>query len=123
MDPIQHDSNLPSASRRSFLGLTTAATAALAFRIVTEPMLAHARVNTYPKDGVRIDSNENPLGPSASAREAIAAIVPQGGRYSFGLTEDLEKKIAELEGLKPDHVRVCAGSSDPLHHTVAAFTS
>jgi histidinol-phosphate aminotransferase len=125
MVPNHDDIGMPSASRsrRSFLSLSAAATAALAFRIVTEPMLAHARVNAYPKDGIRIDSNENPLGPSASAREAIAAVIPQGGRYSFGLTEDLEKKIAEMEGLKPEQVRICAGSSDPLHHTVAAFTS
>ena len=74
--------SLPSASRRSFLSLSAAASAALALRIVTEPMLAHARVHSFPKDAIRLDANENPLGPSASAREAIAAIVPQGGRYS-----------------------------------------
>jgi hypothetical protein len=40
------DSNfsVPSASRRSFLSLSAAASAALALRIVTEPMLARARV-------------------------------------------------------------------------------
>jgi histidinol-phosphate aminotransferase len=112
-----------SDSRRSFLTLSAAATAAMAFRIVTEPMLAHARVHTFPKDAVRIDANENPLGPGAAAREAAAAIIPQGGRYSDNLTDDLAKAIAESEGVKLDHIRVCAGSSEPLHHTVAAFTS
>jgi len=34
-------------------------------------------VHNFPKDAIRIDSNENPLGPGASAREAIAAIIPQ----------------------------------------------
>ena len=82
MAPQDHDFSLPSASRRSFLSLSAAASAALALRIVTEPMLAHARVHNAPKDAIRIDANENPLGPSASAREAAAAIVPQGGRYS-----------------------------------------
>src|SRR5208337_4183019 len=125
----QHDDlnensvSLPSASRRSFLGLSAAASAALALRIVTEPMLAHARVHRFPKDAIRIDANENPLGPSASAREAIAAIIPQGGRYSDYLTDDLVKALAEMEGLKVEQVRVYAGSSEPLHHTVAAFTS
>ncbi len=33
-----------------------------------------------PKDGVMIDSNENPLGPSHAARDAISAILPLGGR-------------------------------------------
>jgi histidinol-phosphate aminotransferase len=118
-----HDLSLPSPSRRSFLSLSAAASAALALRIVTEPMLAHARVHNFPKDAIRLDANENPLGPTASAREAAIAIVPQGGRYSDYLTDDLVKTLAEMEGLKPEQVRVYAGSSEPLHHTVAAFTS
>jgi len=112
-----------STSRRSFLGVSAAASAALALRIVTEPMLAHARPHNAPKDAIRIDANENPLGPCASAREAATAIVPQGGRYSDWLTDDLVKQLADMEGLKPEQVRVDAGSSPPLHHTVAAFTS
>ncbi|MFI5102086.1 MAG: pyridoxal phosphate-dependent aminotransferase [Terriglobales bacterium] len=123
MAPNVDDLSLPCASRRSFLSLSAAASAALALRIVTEPMLAHARVHNFPKDAIRIDSNENPLGPSASAREAVAAIVPQGGRYSFWLTDDLVETLAEMEGLKAEQVRVYPGSSEPLHHTVAAFAS
>ena len=123
MAPSDNDFRLPSTSRRSFLGLSAAASAAFALRIVTEPMLAHARPHNYPKDAIRIDANENPLGPCASAREAAAAIVPQGGRYSDWLTDDLVKTLAEMEGLKVEQVRVYAGSSEPLHHTVAAFTS
>src|SRR5271157_1070400 len=123
MDRQDDDFRLPSASRRSFLSLSAAASAALAFRIVTEPMLARARVHNFPKDAIRIDANENPLGPSASAREAAAAIVPQGGRYSDYLTDDLVKTLAEMEGLKLEQVRVYPGSSEPLHHAVAAFTS
>ena len=118
-----NDLRLSSASRRSFLSLSAAASAALALRIVTEPMLAHAHLHNVPKDAIRIDSNENPLGPGASACEAAAAIVPQGGRYSDWLTDDLVKTLALMEGLKLEQVRVYAGSSEPLHHTVAAFAS
>jgi len=121
------DRNLSFTSRRSFLGLSAAATAGMALRIVTEPMLAHARVRDLPnalsKDAIHIDANENPLGPSASARAAAAAILPQGGRYSDWLTDDLVKTLAELEGLKIEQVRVYPGSSEPLHHAVAAFAS
>jgi histidinol-phosphate aminotransferase len=118
-----NDFSLPSASRRSFLSLSAVASAALALRIVTEPMLAHARLHTFPKDAIRIDANENPLGPSAAAREAAAAIVSQGGRYSDWLTDDLVKTLALMEGLKVEQVRVYPGSSEPLHHTVCAFAS
>jgi histidinol-phosphate aminotransferase len=112
-----------SPSRRSFLGVSAAASAALALRIVTEPMLAYAARQSMPENAVKIDSNENPLGPCASARQALTAILPQGGRYCFGLTDDLLDTLAATEGLKHDQIRVYPGSSDPLHHTVAVFTS
>ncbi len=116
-------SDAPSKSRRSFLSLSAAASAALAMRIVTEPMLAHARDHHPPKDAVMIDANENPLGPCTSAREAIVTITPQGGRYLDGLTEDLVDSIAQMEGVKPDYITIQAGSTELLHHTVCAFTS
>lgn len=115
--------NLSSASRRLFLRLSGAASAAVVMRIMTEPMLARAARHTRTHEGVMIDANENPLGPCPAAREAVAAIAPQGGRYSDWLTDDLVKQIAQREGLKPEYVRVYPGSSEPLHHTVAAFTS
>jgi len=117
--------DLPVAcpSRRSFLSLSAVASAGLALRLVTEPMLARARVHNFPKDAIRIDANENPLGPGPSAREAAAAVVAQGGRYSDWLTDDLTKTLAEMNQLKLEQVRVFAGSSEPLHHAVAAFVS
>lgn len=110
-------------SRRSFLRASAAASAAMAVRIVTEPLLARAEGKTYPKDAVIIDANENPLGPCTEARQAIAGIIPQGGRYSLNLTDELIATFAEKEGLKKEYVRVFPGSSGPLHYTVLAFTS
>jgi histidinol-phosphate aminotransferase len=110
------------ASRRTFLSVSAAASAALALRIVTEPMLAHAARHLV-HEGVMIDANENPLGPCAAAREAIIAIAPQGGRYSDWLTEDLVQQFAELESVKPDYIRLYPGSSEPLNQAVAVFTS
>ena len=76
------------------------------------------------KDVVRISSNENPLGPCAEACEAIARIAKDGGRYSpHGEQADFVNAVAEAEGLKPEHVAPYAGSSDPLHRAVCAFTS
>jgi histidinol-phosphate aminotransferase len=112
-----------STSRRSFLGLSAATSAALMLRVMTEPMLARAARHKAQPQGVMIDANENPLGPSPAAREAVVAIAPQGGRYCDWLTDDLVKQLAQQEGLKPEYVRVYPGSSEPLHHAVAAFTS
>jgi len=95
----------------------------MALRIVTEPLLARAGVKSFPKDAVMIDSNENPLGPCSDARQAIAAITPQGGRYSLNMTDDLIALFSQMEAVKPEYVRVFPGSSAPLHYTVLAYTS
>ncbi|MGC2489403.1 MAG: hypothetical protein WA412_12055, partial [Candidatus Sulfotelmatobacter sp.] len=70
-------------SRRTFLQRSLQlSAAAAAFCFATEPMLAAAaRHHPFSTDGVMIDSNENPLGPSQPARDAISAILPLGGRY------------------------------------------
>jgi histidinol-phosphate aminotransferase len=111
-------------SRRSFLHLSAAASAAAAFQIMSEPMLAAAhRRPPHSKDAVLIDSNENPLGPCQAARDAISAIIPLGGRYSDSLTDELVSTFAQGEGLKPDYIYSTAGSTPPLCLSVLAFTS
>lgn len=115
---------MPRFSRRSFLHLSVAASAAAAFRISTEPMLAAAaRRRPHSPDAVMIDSNENPLGPCQAARDAMAAILPQGGRYADNLTDDLVQAFAKMEGLNPDCIHSTVGSTPPLALSVLAFTS
>src|SRR5580700_5584751 len=113
-----------SPSRRTFLQLSAAVSAAAAFNVVTEPMLAAAaRHAPFSAEGVMIDSNENPLGPSQPARDAISSIIPLGGRYLDNLTDELIHTFAQQEGLNPECVHVFAGSTPPLHFGVIAFTS
>jgi histidinol-phosphate aminotransferase len=116
---------MPRFSRRSFLHFSAAASAAAALRGFTEPMLAAAarRRPHRPPDAVVIDSNENPLGPSQGARDAMAAILPQGGRYGDDLTEELVNTFASLEGLNPEYVRAIVGSSPGITLSVLAFAS
>lgn len=115
---------MPRFSRRSFLHLSAAASAAATFRLVTEPMLAVAsRHKPRAADAVVIDSNENPLGPSESARQAMAQIIPHGGRYSDELTDELVQTFAQVEGLDPDYIHATVGSTPPLALSVLAFTS
>ena len=116
-------------SRRLFLQLGATAPAVLASGILGESFFAaSARAATlphgpFPKDAVIIDANENPLGPCSVARQAIAEITGDSGRYSFWLTEDLGKRFAEQQGLKPECVRAFPGSGEPLYFSVLAFTS
>jgi histidinol-phosphate aminotransferase len=112
-----------SLSRRSFLKTSTAASAALALRFVTEPMLAYAQAPHHSPDAVLINSNENPLGPCTAAREAIAAITPQAGRYLYEDTDALENQFAQSVGVKQEQVAIFAGSTPPLSFAVRAFCS
>jgi len=114
---------ITKGSRRTFLQLSAAATAAMAFRIATEASLAAEDRNTFHPGAVVIDANENPLGPCDAARKAIVDMAPQGGRYSFWLKEEFVKTFTGMEGLKPEYLRVFPGSSEPLHFSVLAFTS
>lgn len=127
-------------SRRSFLRLASLAASA---PILTEAHFAYAALQSsaadpakaiphggrrarpaMPADAVLINANENPLGPCKAACDVIAAIAPQGGRYDMlGETDKLTKTFASQNNLKEEYVSVYAGSSEPLHYTVLAFTS
>jgi histidinol-phosphate aminotransferase len=110
-------------SRRSFLQASTLASAALALRGLSEPMLAFAAAPTHPADAVLLNANENPLGPCQSAREAIDGITPRSGRYLMHATDDFEKQYAQSIGVRDDQVAVFAGSTEPLVFSVMAFCS
>lgn len=112
-------------TRRSFGRMATLLTAGAALPFYNESALAQLSViKDMPPDAVKINANENPLGPCAEAAEAIRNIVSSGGRYLFQTGEELAQTLADQEGLKysPDpnesYVQVFAGSSDPLHRMV-----
>ncbi len=120
---MKTNDRLSNGSRRTFLQLSAAATAAMAFRIATEASLAAEDRNVFHPGAVVIDANENPLGPCDAARKAIVDMAPQGGRYSYWLKEEFVKTFTEMEGIKPEYLHVFPGSSEPLHFSVLAFTS
>jgi len=124
---MSENATLRNDSRRSFLKWTAAAAAASTFRVMSEPVLAAAAVKhertKYPPGAVIIDANENPLGPCDAARAAVVSLAPQGGRYSYWLTDELVDTFVQQTGLKPEFLRPYPGSSEPLHYSVLAFTS
>jgi histidinol-phosphate aminotransferase len=112
-------------SRRNFGRIATMLTAGATLPFYNEPALAQlSKVKgAIPPDAVLINANENPMGPCPEAAEAMRNVIQKGGRYMYGLTDDLAKTLAEVEGVKPDYVRPFAGSSAPLHQAVLAFCS
>jgi histidinol-phosphate aminotransferase len=116
----------PALTRRSFFRYAAGASALAAVPIVNESQLAYAQRQVRlgdPGKGIHIDSNENPLGPSDTARQAIVDMAPHGGRYFFNMENEVAELFAKQEGIDPSWVRVYAGSSEPLAYTVLAFTS
>jgi histidinol-phosphate aminotransferase len=111
-------------SRRDFGRIAAWMTTGAALPLYNEPALAQLSAvrGPIPQDAVKIDANENPLGPCEEAAAAIHEIVSRGGRYLYEQTAQFVQLMAEQEGLRPDSVRAFAGSSAPLHQAVLAFT-
>jgi len=59
---MKTNDRLSNGSRRTFLQLSAAATAAMAFRIASEATLAADERHIFHPGAVIIDANENPLG-------------------------------------------------------------
>ncbi|WP_433968846.1 pyridoxal phosphate-dependent aminotransferase [Tunturiibacter gelidiferens] len=112
-------------SRRSFLRIAGAASAATSFPAFAAMTPAAAPAQTARRSGSRgmqplsadtvvISSNENPLGPAQSALTAICSMGVQGGRYHW---DEYVKTIDVFNGefgLKKDYSALFPGSSGPL---------
>lgn len=69
---------------------------------------------------VKLDSNENPYGPSPRVREALARPLPYH-RYPEPDSETLRHALAEYVGASPDQIVVGAGSDEVILLAFAAF--
>ena len=63
---------------------------------------------------IRLDSNENPFGPSSKAMEAMRAALTATGAYPEDDCTPLRQKLAELHELPAEQVLVTAGSTGML---------
>lgn len=112
-------------SRRSFGRFAALMTAGASLPFYNEAVMAQglSAMRSLPPDAVKINANENPLGPCNEAAEAIYSAVKKGGRYNYEETFAFQKTQADIDGVKPNYVLAYAGSSAPLHYAVMAFVS
>jgi len=72
---------------------------------------------------IRIDSNENPMGPGRRALEAIRAHVDEANRYPILAEDDVIAAIAKQQGVAANNVILGCGSGELLRAADHAFTS
>ncbi len=112
---------------KSTLALTAGftLTSALTEKLMAAPMSEAERAffgaGSKGTQKVRLNSNENPYGPSEKARKAVLDILSQGNRYAFTELEEIKKLIAAKEGVDPSYVLLGAGSGELLCQTGIAY--
>ena len=77
--------------------------------------LTRAENIDLPKMKARLLANENPFGPSKSAKQALKDAIDNSFRYGFGEKKQFVEMIAEKEGVTPDHILLGAGSTELLN--------
>ncbi len=65
----------------------------------------------------KLNSNENPFGPSKRVRSAITKAFDKACRYPSIVFRPLLEQIAETEGLTTDHIVITGGSTEGLKAT------
>jgi histidinol-phosphate aminotransferase len=122
---------MKSISRRDWFKSSLALTAGIAITPSLTQHLMAAPVSSAEKSffeglklngaKVRLNSNENPYGPSEKAKKAVMQILTESNRYAFKEQDQLQKIIADKEGVDPSYVLLGVGSGDLLCRTGVAY--
>jgi histidinol-phosphate aminotransferase len=72
-------------------------------------------------DPVKLASNENPIGPSPRAIEAIREALNNLNRYPDGGSYELRRKLAARHAIDPDRIFMGNGSCEIINLLVAMF--
>lgn len=110
--------------RRDWFKLSAMAGGALALDAI--PSLANGTYFKHPLDDgssdlARLCYNENPFGPSESARAAILESLHIAHQYPFQYIQDFQKVLALKHNVSPDHVVICGGSVEGLRAAGLAY--
>ena len=104
-------------SRRDFCHLLGAGTAAP----MILPRVQQGGLRRTADPLIRLDSNENPYGPSPTARAAMAAAFPECGRYPN--SQPLVAAIARENGVAEANVLLTVGATEGLGVCARSFTA
>jgi histidinol-phosphate aminotransferase len=108
--------------RRTFLRTSLSAGALGAGGLALAPRLHPVAAPQAGASPIRLSSNENPLGISPAAREAIVAEMSDANRYPRRRGEIIEA-LAAKHGVGGEHIVLGAGSTEVLKMAVQALAS
>ena len=116
-------------NRRQWFRSAVATTSALTITPALVAQLMAAPISQAEKDvryknstsKIRLNSNENPYGPSEKAKQAVMQVLSEGNRYPFDALDNLRKVLANKEGVSPDYIHIGAGSGSLLCQAATAF--
>lgn len=84
-------------------------------RIIYSPFVREYFLDDpFPGIVAKLNANENPYGPSESARKAVMDTVSGGSRYAWKEMSELIGKIIAKEGVAAENIMMGPGSSDLL---------
>ncbi len=75
---------------------------------------------TDANGNIRLSSNENPLGISPAAREAIIEVLPESNRYG-GRRQEVIQALADYLDVKPENITLGFGSTEILQVSTQAL--
>jgi histidinol-phosphate aminotransferase len=117
--------NRPSSplSRRAFARLLGTGAAAAALRPALSQTAVTAVTATTPAASgvIRLNSNENPYGPSPAALAAVQDALPWVWQYPDDEVEELSAALASHHGLAANHTLLGPGSNEVLRLVATAF--
>ncbi|MFT6941441.1 MAG: histidinol-phosphate aminotransferase, partial [Cyclobacteriaceae bacterium] len=94
---------------------------------VSIPTLSAAeKANFFPRalaTPIRLNSNENPYGPSKLVRDTMIKSFDFSCRYPSSYVKGLVAKIAEKEGVTKDHIVITGGSTEGLKLTGLTYAA
>jgi len=103
-----------------YLGLCVPSVASLSPYVPGKPVSELER-ELGIRDSVKLASNENPLGPSPLALQAIRGSQPDLARYPDGSAVALRRALSDRYGAPPEFFTVGNGSNDVLDMVARVF--
>ena len=102
-------------------GIVGASTAGVSFNALLQRVPGLGVGKTLPNGDVRLSSNENPLGISPAAREALIEAIVDANRYPGGYRDPLLEELARYLSVDQNTLTLGFGSTEILQVVTQTF--